>query len=94
MEKPKSIKQILLDQVQSGEKAEIVKDVLQPVFERIRKDCFNEFLTMCKTYYQNIDNSSDVMLKSKMMVVDEIESAINNIVRTGKDAEQRLSKEA
>ena len=86
--------EILCKRIDTGEKAKVCKEIMQPILDRMKEDCFQEFLAGCKNYYQNIDNSADIMVKSKMKVVELFESALNNAVRTGKDAEEQLGKEA
>lgn len=93
-EESQSLIEALCKKIDAGEKAEICLEVMQPVLDGIKADCYNEFLCSCKNNYQNIDNSQDIMIKSKVKVVELIESALNNAIRTGKDAAERKRKEA
>lgn len=93
-EEKQNIIEALCRKIEAGEKAAVALEVMQPVLDGIKADCYNEFLCSCKNNYQNIDNNQDVMIKSKVKVVELIESALNNAIRTGKDAAERKRKEA
>ncbi|MBU1109709.1 MAG: hypothetical protein KKB51_23715 [Candidatus Riflebacteria bacterium] len=84
----------LCKKINDGEKAQVCKEVMQPIFDRIKSDCYQEFLSSCENNYQNIDNSADLVLRSKVKVVEIFETALNNDIRTGKDANEQRSKEA
>ena len=90
-EESQNLIEALCRKIDAGEKAEICLEVMQPVLDGIKADCYNEFLCSCKN---NFDNSQDIMIKSKVKVVELIESALNNAIRTGKDAAERKRKEA
>ena len=91
-EESQNLIEALCKKIEAGEKAAICQEVIQPVLDGIKADCYNEFLCSCKN--KNIDNSQDIMIKSKVKVVELIESALNNAIRTGKDAAERKRTEA
>jgi formaldehyde-activating enzyme involved in methanogenesis len=80
----------MIQQVEFGKKAEVVKEVVDAIAEGIIERCKNEFSTMPLIDYQNIDNRQVFMLQLEMKVARDFKTAINTAILNGEEAEATL----
>lgn len=86
-------RKILEARLQKGQHAKACQEFMLPLLEAMEKDCFETFVNLSENYYQKIDNSADIMLKSEMKVVGEIKAALAAAVKLGDEAQELMNEE-
>jgi len=86
-------RKILEARFQKGQHAKACQEFMLPLLEAMEKDCFETFVNLSENYYQKIDNSADIMLKSEMKVVREIKAALTAAIDLGTEAQELMEEE-